>query len=143
MLDAMRGGILKVHQAIYEATRGWIGHRLIGVTTLLLRTTGRRTGQTRTSALVYAMDGGRYIVVGSKGGADTSPGWIFNAKANPDVEIQIGRRHLKGEAAVISVGDPDYDRLWALVNQRNGNRYNAYQGKTSRPIPLLAVTPTS
>lgn len=140
MLDALFSGVLRVHQAIYEGTGGWIGHRLIGVPTLLLRTTGRKSGQIRTSALVYAKDGESYVVVASKGGADVSPGWFFNAKANPDVEVQFGRARRKAKAEPIEKGDPDYDRLWALTNQKNGNRYNDYQGKTSRPIPLLRLT---
>jgi len=142
MLDVLFSGILRVHQAIYEATGGLVGHRLIGVPTLLLRTTGRKTGQTRTAALVYAKDGESYVVVGSKGGADVSPGWFFNAKAKTEVEVQVGRSRTNAKAEPIQKGDPDYDRLWALTNQNNGNRYNQYQRKTSRPIPLLRLTPT-
>src|SRR3954469_610017 len=139
MLDVLFSGILRVHQAIYEATGGRIGHRLLGVPTLLLRTTGRKTGKTRTAALVYAKDGESYVVVASKGGADTSPGWFFNAKANPEVEVQFGRTRMNAKAEPIEKGDPDYDRLWVLANQKNGNRYNQYQQKTSRPIPLLRL----
>lgn len=142
MFEALFSGLLRVHQAIYEATGGWIGHRLIGVPTLLLRTTGRKTGQTRTAALVYAKDDESYIVVASKGGAEVSPGWFFNAKANPEVEVQFGRSRRKATAEPIEKGNPDYDRLWTLVNQKNGDRYNQYQRKTSRPIPLLRLTPS-
>jgi deazaflavin-dependent oxidoreductase (nitroreductase family) len=142
MFEALFSGLLRVHQAIYEATDGWIGHRLLGVPTLLLRTTGRKTGQTRTAALVYAKDGESYIVVASKGGADVSPGWFFNAEANPEVEVQLGRTRRTATAEPIERGSQDYDRLWALTNQRNGNRYNQYQRKTARPIPLLRLTPT-
>jgi F420H(2)-dependent quinone reductase len=141
MLDVLFGAVLKVHQAIYEATGGLIGHHMLGRPTLLLHTIGRKTGKARTAALVYAEDSGSYIVVGSKGGADVSPGWFFNAKANPEVDIQFGRRRSKAKAEPIMKGDPDYDRLWALTNKNNGNRYNSYQSKTSRPIPLLRLTP--
>src|SRR3982750_4027558 len=105
---------LKVHQAIYEGTRGWLGHRMIGVPGLLLRTTGRKTGLTRTAALVYAKDGDRYIVVGSNGGGATSPGWIFNAQADANVEVQTGRRRFAATAELIDAGHPEYDRLWVL-----------------------------
>src|SRR4051812_18139312 len=104
MLEALFSGILRVHQAIYEATDGWIGHRVLGVPTLLLRTIGRKTGQTRTAGLVYAKDGESYIVVASDGGADTSPGWFFNAQANPDVEVQFGRTRRKAKAETIEKG---------------------------------------
>jgi len=114
---------------------------MIGVPSLLLRTKGRKTGQVRTAALVYAMDGDRFIVVGSNGGGPSSPGWIFNAKAAPDVEVQTGRRRFAATAEVIETGHPDYDRLWSLVNAKNRGRYDAYQRKTPRSIPMLALTP--
>ncbi len=64
---------LEVHAFIYEHTDGLIGHRLLVVPCLMLRTTGRKTGQTRTNSLVYANDGDRYIVVASKGGDPKAP----------------------------------------------------------------------
>jgi deazaflavin-dependent oxidoreductase (nitroreductase family) len=65
-----------------------VGQRLIGVPCLLLRTTGRKSGTVRTSALVYARDGEDYLLVASNGGADRPPGWLFNIQAEPKVEIQ-------------------------------------------------------
>jgi deazaflavin-dependent oxidoreductase (nitroreductase family) len=134
--------VLRVHEQIYRSTDGRIGHRLIGVPTLLLRTTGRRSGKTRTNGLVYARDNGAYVVVASKGGADQHPAWLHNLKADPDVEIQIGRRRQKAAARVVEPSDPDYDRLWKIVNDNNGDRYTAYQERTSRPIPLVVLTPS-
>jgi len=58
--------LLTVHQRLYERTDGRLGHRLIGVPSALLRTTGRHTGQARTSALVYARDGDDYLVVAAR-----------------------------------------------------------------------------
>jgi deazaflavin-dependent oxidoreductase (nitroreductase family) len=106
----------------------------------MLRTTGRKTGQIRTNSLVYATDGDRYIVVASKGGAPTAPAWLLNLRAKPEVEVQIGRARFAGTAAEITRDDPDYARLWKLANDKNGNRYDAYQTKTTRPIPLVALT---
>jgi deazaflavin-dependent oxidoreductase (nitroreductase family) len=134
--------ILKVHQAVYEGSGGRIGHRTLGVPTLLLRTTGRKSGQQRTNALVYAKDGNDYVLVASKGGADASPGWFFNARDKPAVEVQVGTAKTPGTARVIERGEPDYDRLWKLANDHNKNRYDAYQSKTGRPIPLLVISPS-
>ncbi len=134
---------LRLHQWLYVATRGWIGHRLIGVPALLLRTVGRRTGRQRINALVYAMDGPSFVVVGSNGGRDRSPGWFFNALARPQVELQIAQQRLTAQARAVERGDPDYDRLWALVNANNHRRYERYQLRTSRPIPLLVLTPAA
>ena len=73
---------LRVHQWLYEKTDGRVGAKIGKLPTLLLRTTGAKTGQTRVAALVYGIDGpGRYVVVGSNGGADKSPGWVHNARA--------------------------------------------------------------
>jgi deazaflavin-dependent oxidoreductase (nitroreductase family) len=136
------GQVLRLHEQLYKRTDGRIGHRMIGVPTLLLRTTGRRSGVTRTNALVYARDGDDYLVVASNGGADRPPSWLHNLRANPDVEVQIGRQRRKGTASVLEPTDPDYDRLWKIVNANNHDRYSAYQKQTTRAIPVIAVTPT-
>ena len=133
--------VLRLHQLVYERSGGRLGHGMVGVPTLLLRTTGARTAATRTNALVYAKDGENYVVVASKGGADQSPGWFFNVRANPDVELQVGQRKLPGSARIVDHDDEDYARLWRLVNDNNHGRYDAYQTKTSRPIPLIVVAP--
>ena len=139
---SITGQVLRVHERIYKATDGRIGHRMIGVPTLLLRTTGRRSGATRTNALVYAQDGDDYLVVASNGGADRAPAWLHNVKASPDVEIQIGRERRNGTARVVEPSDPSYERLWKIVNENNRDRYSGYQKLTDRPIPVIAVTPS-
>lgn len=139
---SVMGQLLRLHEQLYTRSDGRIGHRMIGVPTLLLRTTGRRSGATRTNGLVYARDGNDYLVVASNGGADRPPAWLHNLRANPDVEIQIGRERRKGAARVVEPTDPDYDRLWGIVNANNHDRYRAYQQKTARPIPVIVVTPT-
>jgi deazaflavin-dependent oxidoreductase (nitroreductase family) len=114
---------------------------MIGVPTLLLRTTGRRTGTQRINALVYAKDGNAYVLVASNGGQDRPPGWFFNVQAKPEVEVQVAQKKLVGTARVLQPGDEDYERLWRLVNDNNHDRYDGYQSKTTRPIPLIVVSP--
>jgi deazaflavin-dependent oxidoreductase (nitroreductase family) len=135
--------VLRLHEKIYKGTDGRVGHTMIGVPTLLLRTTGRRSGATRTNGLVYARDGDDYLVVPSNGGADRPPAWLHNLKANPDVEIQVGRERQKGSASVVEPSDPNYERLWKIVNENNKDRYTAYQKQTSRPISVVALTPSA
>lgn len=137
------GSILRVHAFVYEHTDGLIGHRVLGVPCLMLRTTGRKSGQTRVNSLVYAKDGDRYIVVASKGGDPKAPAWLLNLRAKPMVEVQIGRTRFPANALEIGAGDPDYARLWKLANDKNSNRYDGYQKKTTRPIPLVALTPAA
>jgi deazaflavin-dependent oxidoreductase (nitroreductase family) len=138
---SLLGQFLRIHEAIYKGTDGRIGHRMLGVPTLLLTTTGRRSGQPRTNSLVYARDGNDYLLVASNGGADTPPAWLLNLEANPAVKLQIGRERQRGSARVIRQSDPQYDRLWRVVNANNHDRYTGYQQRTSRPIPVVAVGP--
>ncbi len=137
---SMTSAFLRVHQALYERTDGRVGHRLIGVPSLILRTTGARSGLLRTAVLAYGRDGSAYVVVASNGGQDRPPAWLHNVRANTAVEIQVGRRRAAGHARIVEAGDPDYERLWRLVNQMNHGRYDGYQRLTTRPIALVALT---
>jgi deazaflavin-dependent oxidoreductase (nitroreductase family) len=139
--DAIQSSILKLHQQLYERSDGMVGHRMLGVPALLLRTTGRHSGTQRCSALMYAADGPDYVVVASNGGSDSPPGWLYNVRAKPEVEIQVGRTRRPGTARVVESGDAEYARLWKLVNDNNHGRYDAYQRQTARPIPLVAISP--
>ncbi|HYB22178.1 MAG TPA: nitroreductase family deazaflavin-dependent oxidoreductase, partial [Solirubrobacteraceae bacterium] len=116
------GQVLKLHEALYKRSGGRVGHRMIGVPSLLLTTTGAKTGNLRTSALVYARDSADYLLVASNGGSDSSPAWLHNIRNRPEVEIQIGRRRMSGTARVIESADEEYDRLWWLVNENNHDR---------------------
>jgi deazaflavin-dependent oxidoreductase (nitroreductase family) len=136
--------VLRVHEAVYKATGGLIGHRILGgMPTLLLHSTGRRSGVERVNALTYLQDGDRWVVVASKGGSDTAPAWLHNVRAAPDVEVQVARRHMPAVASVIRDEDPDYVRLWTALNKLNGGRYDEYQSRTRRRIPLVVLTKRS
>jgi F420H(2)-dependent quinone reductase len=135
------GKVLSVHQFLYERSDGRVGHRMLGMPTLLLRTTGRRSGAQRTNGLVYLADGSGYVVVASNGGDDKPPAWLLNLTAQPSVEVQVGRRRQAATARVVQAGEEGYERLWRLVNENNGGRYDGYQAKTDRPIPLVILTP--
>jgi F420H(2)-dependent quinone reductase len=133
---------LAAHRWAYELTGGRIGHRLGGGSrAALLTTTGRKTGQSRTVPLAYSRDGADYVFVASNNGRDRPPAWLLNAEAKPEVQLQIGPAHLLGTARVVPPDDPDYARLWQLANDGNHDRYQRYQGKTSRKIAVMVVTP--
>ena len=133
--------VLRVHDAVYQKTNGWIGHRTLGIPSLLLHTVGAKTGAARTASLTYARDGDDYLIVASKGGDPKAPGWYHNLKANPRVEINVGPKRFGVTAHAVLPADPDYARLWQIVNKNNSNRYEAYQTKTSRPIPVVVLHP--
>ena len=130
--------LLSIYQWVYEKTDGrftW----LAGLPVLLLRTIGRKSGEERTAALVYLRDGDNLVVVASNGGSDRSPGWFFNLQRNPEVGVQIGRHRTRMRARV---ADPqERVRLWPLVNRNNSNRYDGYQAKTKRQIPIVILSP--
>ena len=135
---------LRAHNAIYQGTNGWIGHRVPGAPdALLLHTVGAKTGKARTTSPSYARDGDDYLVVASKAGDPKAPGWYHNLKANPNVEINVGPKRFAVTAQPVVPGDPDYPRLWEVVNnmKNNKNRYIGYQKMTSRPIPVVRLTP--
>lgn len=142
LIDKVGVRALGLHSLIYQQTNGWIGHRVPGLPpNLLLHTVGAKTGQPRTSALSYARDGDTYLIVASMGGAPRSPGWYHNLKANPEVEINVGPKRLRTIAQPVLPDDPDYARLWRIVNANNADRYEAYQRRTTRPIPVVRLTP--
>lgn len=132
---------LKVHQTIYERSGGLVGHRLLGMPTLLLRTTGRKSGQTRTSALVYAEDGDRRLVCASNGGHHRPPAWLLNLEADSSVEVQVGRRRESTTASAVRSDDPDYERLFALCDQANKGQFSRYRQRTDRDLAVVVLTP--
>lgn len=144
--DRALGLFVRVHDGLYQRSHGWIGHRIPGApNSLLLHTVGARTGLHRTNSLSYARDGSAknsvYLVVASNGGDRRSPGWYHNLKARPDVQINVGPRRFAVTATAVLPDDPDYPRLWRIVNANNANRYDGYQARTSRPIPIVRLGP--
>ena len=130
--------LLHLHQWAYEFTGGRWGHRFGHLRTLLLRTTGRRSGQQRTAALLYHRDEDRLIVVGSKGGSDTPPAWLLNLQAQPDVEVQLGTKRFPARARIASAAEQK--RLWPVMTALWPD-YERYQSQTSRRIPLVILEP--
>jgi F420H(2)-dependent quinone reductase len=130
--------LLSIYQWLYEKTDGrftWLG----GLPVLLLRTIGRKSGQERTAALVYLKDGDDLVVVASNGGSDKPPSWLFNIQQHPEVGVQVGRRRTRMRARVAE--REERARLWPLVNKNNSNRYDGYQAKTRRQIPIVVLSP--
>ena len=137
MISTMERIGLTAHQWLYEKTDGRIGASVGGRPMLLLRHRGRKTGQPRTSALLYVRDGDNYAVIASKGGDPKHPGWFHNLTANPDVEIQIGRKRIPVRARVAE-GD-ERARIWARANEVNKGGYDLYQTRTDRKIPVVVL----
>lgn len=124
------------HVRRYRETGGEVGHIWNGVPTLLLTTTGRRSGEQRTTPLIYGQDGNRYVVVASKGGAPRHPAWYLNLSAKPDVELQVAAERFRARARTAAANERE--RLWKLM-AGIWPAYDDYQAKTEREIPLVVL----
>lgn len=132
--------LLGLLQFFYERTDGRIGSRLGPYKLLLLRTRGRRTGQLRTSELLYVEDGKNLVVVGSKGGSDSPPAWLLNLQANPRAEAQVGTRRFPVTAR--TAAGQERERLWHEVNGVWPD-YERYQARSARQIPIIVLEPVT
>ena len=135
VLRRLMGG----HTAVYRLTRGAIGHRFPGAPPmLLLDHVGAKSGQKRTSPLVYVEDGDTVVLVASKGGNPRNPAWFHNLKANPETTVQIGSEKRPVRARVAT--DAERKRLWPKAVETYGG-YKGYQERTERKIPLVILEP--
>lgn len=132
---------LRCHQWLYTKSGGRVGHGMIGGPCLVLTTTGRKTCQPRATALVYARDGDRYVVAASNDARPRNPGWLYNIEAESRVTLQVARRKLTGAARIVERTDPGFGRLWELLNAVSDGRYDRYQARTARPIPVIVIDP--
>jgi deazaflavin-dependent oxidoreductase (nitroreductase family) len=128
------------HVRAYQESGGDVGYLWNGVPTLLLTTTGRRSGQPRTTPLIFAQDGDDYLVVASMGGAPDHPQWYRNLLVNPRAEIQVKTDVIPATARTAS--EDEKPRLWSIVRDAWPN-YDVYQSRTERVIPVVVLTPTS
>jgi len=126
------------HVRRYRETNGEVGYIWNGVPTLLLTTIGRRTGEARTTPLIFGRDEEDFLVVASMGGAPTHPNWYRNLLAQPSADIQVRADRISVTAR--TAGDAEKPRLWKIVTDAWPN-YDVYQSRTDRVIPLVVLTP--
>ncbi len=108
------------------------------IPTLLLTTTGRRSGKPIVMPLIYGEADGNYVIVASKGGAPQHPGWYLNLVAKPEVEVQILAKRLRVKARTAT--GAERARLWEKMAAIYPP-YNPYQKKTDREIPVVVLEP--
>jgi deazaflavin-dependent oxidoreductase (nitroreductase family) len=125
------------HVRVYRETGGQRGYDWRGTTILLLTTTGRSSGEARTTPLIHRTDGDRWVVVASKGGAPQNPGWFENLRANPDATIEVRDQRVPVRATAAE-GD-ERARLWSLMAEV-WPAYDDYQAKTDREIPVVILS---
>ena len=119
----------KLHASVFRATGGRIGGRMVGSPVLLLVTTGRKSGQKRTTVLLYLEDGGRNVIVASNGGTATQPMWWLNLQADPEAMVEVGGR--KTHVRATEARGEEKARLWQRLIRMYPS-YEDYQKRTDR-----------
>ncbi|MCB4820130.1 nitroreductase family deazaflavin-dependent oxidoreductase [Roseicella aerolata] len=114
------------------------GYPAMTVPSLLLTTTGRKSGEKFIFPLFYGQVGDSYLIVASKGGAPEHPGWYRNILADPNVEIQVGTARMKARAR--TAAGEERARLWEKALEF-WPPYADYQRKTEREIPVVVLDP--
>lgn len=130
------------HRLVLRATGGRLGWSMPGyrMPVVELTTTGRKSGQPRTTMLTSPyQEGDSIVLVASAGGNDHHPAWYLNITANPEVTVTLGgkpARRMKAETA----GPEERARLWPLITKDHAN-YAGYQRRTPREIPVVVLRP--
>ena len=124
------------HVQRYRVTDGEEGHDWHGATVLLLTTTGRRSGEERSTPLIYQPHEGAHLIVASKGGAPEPPAWYLNIQEQPEVQVQIRGDRFKARAR--TAGPDEKPGMWRTMTDVWPD-YDSYQEKTDREIPVVVL----
>ena len=125
------------HMDRYLATDGEDGHLWRdGIPTLLLTTTGRKSGKVTATPLIYGQDDDNYMVVGSRGGAPSHPQWYLNLSADSGVQVQVKADKFNAQARTAT--PEEKPRLWEIM-AKIYPPYDEYQGRTDREIPVIIL----
>ncbi|HXM87693.1 MAG TPA: nitroreductase family deazaflavin-dependent oxidoreductase [Solirubrobacteraceae bacterium] len=122
----------------FRANDGKVGGPFDGAPVLLLTSTGAKSGERRTTPVVYQPDGERMVIFASKAGAAENPAWYHNLRANPTATVEVGTDTVEVEA-IVTEGD-ERERLFSKQKQLMP-QFADYEQKTTRQIPVVALTP--
>jgi deazaflavin-dependent oxidoreductase (nitroreductase family) len=120
----------------FRAQRGQSDGPMAGRPLLLLTTTGARSGQARTTPMMYIPDGDRLLVIASNAGAPAHPAWYHNLVAHPDVTVEVGADTYPATATVLQ--GAEREQLWQMIVARYPF-FTEHQAKITRQIPLIAL----
>jgi len=126
---------------LYERTNGAEGTTLrdTGLPVIIVTNTGNKTGAVRKTPLMRVKDGDSYVLVGSMGGAPKNPVWVYNLRANPEVELRDRDQVRKMRVREVT-DEAERARLWEL-SVAAYPPYADYQQRTTRRIPLFVAEP--
>ncbi len=109
------------------------------VPALMLTTVGRRSGQKRTTPLLYVREGKRFVVAGTNWGQSKEPDWALNLRANPTAWVQVGRERGKYRARVAT--EEEEKRLWPEL-EKIWPAYETYRERSGRKVSVFVLEPT-
>lgn len=128
---------------LYESSGGTEGTTLLdtGMPCIVVTHVGNKTGGIRKIPLMRVKVDAAYVLVGSMGGQPKNPVWVYNLRANPDVEIRDGTDVQKMRAREVT-DEQERERLWNASAEAYPP-YNDYQAKTTRKIPVFVAEPAA
>jgi deazaflavin-dependent oxidoreductase (nitroreductase family) len=129
----------KLNAPIYRLSGGRLGGRLGKAPILLLTTTGRKSGQPRTAPVLYLADGDRFVVINTNAGNDKTPAWSLNLRANPEAEVEIGRKRVKVRSR-LAEGEERADLWRRSMEQYEG--WDFYESKLDREVGVFILEPS-
>ena len=126
------------HIWVYRRTNGRIGAKPLWFPAALITTTGRRSGQPRTTPTLYLADGDRVILPASFGGRDADPAWYLNIESNPEVRVQIRDRQF--DLIARDATEEERKRYWPSLIKMYPP-YRGYREAADRVIPMVVSEP--
>lgn len=128
----------RLNTPLYRLSRGRIGGKVGRAPVLLLTTTGRRSGQPRTAPIVYLADGANVVLINTNAGNAKIPAWSLNLEANPEAEVELGRKRIPVRAR-IAEGEERADLWRKHVDQFAG--FDSYKQKLDRKPSIFVLEP--
>lgn len=124
---------------LYRTTRGRFQFSALLVPSLVLITTGAKSGKRRETPLMcFPRPDGSYLVAGSNWGRPTHPSWTANLLAHPDAEIVVSRRHTPVHAHLLA--GPERDAAWPVL-EAQWPSYREYERRAGRALRIFRLVP--
>lgn len=135
------GAFTKVNTFLFQKSGGRLGAKIpfVGSPIILVHHVGAKSGTDRITPLIGLADGGRWVIVASKGGTDKNPAWFYNLKANPETEIEVGRDKVAVNARIVD--EEERAELWPKLVEIYPPYEDYQEFAGARRIPVISLEP--